>query len=291
MSSKVPDNREKWSDHFNLYIPLKSFFRKTMNQSHEDSTITRERFDAVLFDLDGVLTDTTRVHAACWKKMFDEFLRNWADSRGEEFHPFSIKEDYFLYVDGRLRSDGVRDFLQSRNINLPEGDPDAPPESETVSGLGNRKNDMVNALMESEGIEVYSDSVAWVRLLREQGFKIAVVSASSNCKTVLNAAKILDQFDTIVDGTVAADLGLAGKPLPDTFLNAAEQLGVEPKRAVVVEDAISGVQAGRSGGFGLVIGVARKGNGQALKENGADLVVENFDKFIHRRDAENAKKT
>jgi beta-phosphoglucomutase family hydrolase len=247
-----------------------------MNQSHADDAITRERFDAVLFDLDGVLTDTSRVHAACWKKMFDEFLHKRAESTSEVFRPFSISEDYYLYVDGRLRSDGVRDFLQSRNINLPEGDPDASPDSETVSGLGNRKNDMVNALMESEGIDVYPDSVAWVRLLRDQGYKTAVVSASRNCKTVLGFAKIADLFDTIVDGTVAADLGLAGKPAPDTFLKAAEQLGVEPKRAVVVEDALSGVQAGRSGGFGLVIGVARKGNAQALKENGADLAVENL---------------
>ena len=223
--------------------------------------------------------------------MFDEFLRKWSENRDEEFHPFSITDDYYLYVDGRLRSDGVRDFLQSRNINLPEGDPDAPPESETISGLGNRKNDMVNELMKTEGIDVYSDSVSWVRLLREQGYKTAVVSASSNCKTVLTSAKILDLFDTIVDGTVAADLGLAGKPSPETFLKAAEQLGVEPKRAVVVEDAISGVQAGRSGGFGLVIGVARKENAQALKENGADIVVENFNKFLHRRDAKSAKKT
>jgi beta-phosphoglucomutase family hydrolase len=241
--------------------------------------VTRQQFDAVLFDLDGVLTDTTRLHAACWKKMFDEFLRKRAENRGEEFRSFSITEDYFLYVDGRLRSDGVRDFLQSRTINLPEGDPDAPPESETVSGLGNRKNDMVNKLMASEGIHVYSDAVAWVRLLREQGYKTAVVSASNNCKTVLNSAKILNLFDIIVDGTVAADLGLAGKPSPDTFHNAAEQLGVEPKRAVVVEDAISGVQAGRSGGFGLVIGVARKENAQALKENGADVVVKSLDEL------------
>lgn len=242
--------------------------------------VTPERFDAVLFDLDGVLTDTAKVHAACWKKMFDEFLRKRAESRGEEFRSFSITEDYYLYVDGRLRSDGVRYFLRSRNINLPEGDPDAPPESETVSGLGNRKNDMVNALMESEGIDVYPDSMAWVRLLREQGYKTAVVSASSNCKTVLNSANILDLFDTIVDGTVAADLGLAGKPSPDTYLKAAEQLGAEPKRTVVVEDAISGVQAGRSGGFGLVIGVARKGNIKELKENGADLVVTDLSELI-----------
>ena len=256
---------------------------------NQDYTITREQFDAVLFDLDGVLTDTSRLHAACWKKMFDEFLRKRAESRGEEFHPFSIMDDYYLYVDGRLRSDGVRDFLKSRNINLPEGDPDASPDGETVSGLGNRKNEMVNALIESEGIDVYSDSVTWVRLLREQGYKIAVVSASNNCKTVLNAAKILDLFETIVDGSVAADLGLAGKPFPDTFLKAAEQLGAEPKRTVVVEDAISGVQAARSGGFGLVIGVARKGNAQALKENGADIVVEHFNTFLNRRDAEKIK--
>lgn len=251
---------------------------KTMKQFN--LPVTPERFDVVLFDLDGVLTDTAKVHAACWKKMFDEFLRKRAESRGEEYRPFSITEDYYLYVDGRLRSDGVRDFLRSRNVNLPEGDPDAPPESETVSGLGNRKNDMVNALMESEGIDVYPDSMAWVRLLREQGYKTAVVSASSNCKTILKSAKILDLFDTIVDGTVAADLGLAGKPSPDTYLKAAEQLGAEPKRAVVVEDAIAGVKAGRSGGFGLVIGVARKGNYQELKENGADLVVTDLSELI-----------
>lgn len=211
--------------------------------------------------------------------MFDEFLRKWAGSSGEVLQPFSITDDYYRYVDGRLRSDGVRDFLRSRNIILPEGDPDALPESDTVSGLGNRKNNMINSLMEAEGIDVYSDAVAWVRLLRERGYKTAVVSASSNCKTVLNAAKILDLFDIIVDGTVAANLGLAGKPSPDTFLKAAEQLGTEPQRAVVVEDAISGVQAGRSGGFGLVIGVARKGNAQALKENGADVVVKSLDEL------------
>ena len=251
-----------------------------MNQSNKDRFIRRDQFDAVLFDLDGVLTDTQGLHAACWKKMFDEFLRKRSENRGEEFHPFSITEDYYLYVDGRLRSDGVRDFLQSRNISLPEGNPDEPPESETVSGLGNRKNDMVNELMETEGVDVYSDSVAWVRLLRDQGYKTAVVSASSNCKTVLISAEILDLFDTIVDGTVAADLDLAGKPSPETFLKAAEQLGVDPKRTVVVEDAISGVQAGRSGGFGLIIGVARKENAEALKESGADIVVESFDEFL-----------
>jgi len=254
-----------------------------MNQLHENHTITRELFDAVLFDLDGVLTDTSRLHATCWKNMFDEFLRKRAKSKGEELKPFSITEDYHLYVDGRLRSDGVRAFLQSRNITLPEGAPDDPSESETVTGLGNRKNDMVNALIETEGVDVYADSVAWVRLLRNQGYKTAVVSASRNCKKVLTFTKMLDLFDTIVDGNVASDLDLAGKPSTETFLKAAEQLGVNPRRAVVVEDAISGVQAGRRGGFGLVIGVARKENADALKESGADIVVERFDEFLHRR--------
>ena len=251
-----------------------------MNPLPADYLITRKQFDAALFDLDGVLTDTTRLHAACWKKMFDEFLRKRAEESGDEFRPFSIADDYYRYVDGMLRSDGVRGFLRSRSINLPEGNPDAPPESETISGLGNRKNDMVNALMESEGIDAYPDSVAWIRLLREQGYKTAVVSASSNCKAVLNAAKILDFFDIIVDGTVAATLGLAGKPSPDTFLKAAEQLDTEPRRAVVVEDAISGVQAGRSGAFGLVIGVAREGNAQVLKENGADIAVKSLAELL-----------
>jgi len=243
-------------------------------------SITPERFDAVLFDLDGVLTMTEKIHAACWKRMFDDFLQKRSESMEEPFRPFEIPRDYRLYVDGKLRFDGVREFLHSRGIKLPEGDPDAPPDSETVCGLGNRKNDMVNEVLESEGVEAYQGSVAWLRHLRDQGIKTAVVSASSNCKTVLNSAKILDLFDTIVDGTVAADLGLAGKPSPDTYLKAAEQLGAEPKRAVVVEDAISGVQAGRSGGFGLVIGVARKGNTRELKENGADLVVNDLNKLI-----------
>ncbi len=251
-----------------------------MNQSLKNYAITREGFDAVLFDLDGVLTDTSRLHAACWKKVFDEFLQKWTQKEGTKFRPFSISEDYYLYVDGRLRSDGIRDFLRSRNISLPEGNPDASPDSKTICGLGNRKNNMVNMLMDSEGIEVYPDAVAWVRFLRKQGFKTAVVSASSNCKAVLSTAKILDLFDTVVDGVIASVLGLAGKPSPDTFLKAAEQLDVDPRRAVVVEDAISGVQAGRRGGFGMVIGVARKGNTRALKENGADLVVENLDELL-----------
>ena len=251
-----------------------------MNQSDTDNPIARDGFDAVLFDLDGVLTATAKVHAACRKKMFDEYLRKRAAENNEPFQPFDIETDYRLYVDGKPRFDGVRDFLRSRGIHLPEGNPDAPPGSETVCGLGNRKNEMIKAVIESEGVEAYEGSVALVRHLRSEGIKTAVVSSSQNCEAVLVAAKIADLFDVRVDGEVADQLRLAGKPAPDTYLKAAEQLGVDPKRAVVVEDALSGVQAGRDGGFGLVIGVARKGNADELKGNGADIVVTDLGELL-----------
>jgi alpha,alpha-trehalase len=245
-----------------------------------DQVVTRDKFDAVLFDLDGVLTDTAKVHAACWKSMFDDFLRQRADERNEPFQPFDITTDYKLYVDGRPRYDGVRSFLKSRAIELPYGDPNEPPNNETICGLGNRKDEMVTEAFESEGVEAYEGSVALVAHLREQGIKTAVVSASSNCEAVLKAAGIADLFDARVDGVAIARLNLAGKPAPDTFLKAAEELGVEPKRAVVVEDAISGVQAGRDGGFGLVIGVDRKGDAEALRENGANIVVADLGEML-----------
>jgi alpha,alpha-trehalase len=235
--------------------------------------LTRDRFDAVLFDLDGVLTDTARLHASAWKQMFDEYLAARAERTGEPFRPFDIGSDYVQYVDGKPRFDGVRDFLASRDIELPQGAADDPPARETVCGLGNRKNELVNATMAAEGVEAYPGSVALVRELRAQGMKTAVVTSSSNCETVLAAAKIADLFDARVDGNDLCELGLAGKPAPDAFLEAARRLGVDAKRAVVVEDAISGVQAGSAGGFGLVLGVARKDNAQALADNGADLVV------------------
>jgi len=243
--------------------------------------MTRDRFDAVLFDLDGVLTGTAKVHAACWKKLFDDFLRQEAAERHEPFRPFDIERDYRLYVDGKPRFEGARSFLESRGIHLPYGDPDSSPGCETVHGLGNRKDEMVKEALEAEGVEAYEGSVALVRHLRSQGIKTAVVSASSNCEAVLNAARIADLFDVRIDGEVAARLNLAGKPAPDTFLKAAEQLGVAPKRAVVVEDAISGVQAGRAGGFGLVIGVDRKGDAKALWENGADVVVTDLGEMLY----------
>jgi beta-phosphoglucomutase family hydrolase len=240
---------------------------------NQPNPITPDRFGAVLFDLDGVVTATAKVHAACWKKMFDDFLRERAAEHSDPFRPFDIDADYKAYVDGKLRYDGVRSFLASRGIELPEGDSNSPPDHKTVCGLGNLKDTMVKKALQSEGVEVYEGTLTFVRRLRVQGFKTAVVSASTNCRGVLNAAGVADLFDVRVDGEVASLLKLPGKPAPDTFLEAAKRLGVRPERAVVVEDAISGVQAGRAGGFGLVIGVDRKGHHEALRENGADLVV------------------
>jgi len=235
--------------------------------------ITRDQYDAVLLDLDGVITDTASLHAACWKQMFDDYLQNRATQRGEAFRPFDIATDYRLYVDGKPRYDGVRDFLISRGIGLPEGSPDDPMQAETVDGLGNRKNDLVNKIIEDKGVEPYQGSVKLLHQLRDQGFKIAVVTSSQNCTAVLKAAKLEDCFDLQVDGNMIHDQRLAGKPAPDTYLRAAKLLGVEPARAVVIEDALSGVEAGSAGGFGLVIGVARKGNADELRRHGAHLVV------------------
>jgi beta-phosphoglucomutase family hydrolase len=235
--------------------------------------ITRDKYDAVLFDLDGVITDTANLHAACWKQMFDEYLQKRAMQRGEGFRPFDLTTDYRLYVDGKPRFDGVRDFLTSRGIQLPEGSPDDPPEMETVSGLGNRKNDLVNEVIEDVGVEPYEGSVKLIHQLCDHGFKIAVVTSSQNCAVVLKAVNLDAFFKVLVDGNMIQEKQLAGKPAPDTFLIAAKLLGVEPARAVVIEDAISGVEAGFKGNFGLVIGVARKGNAEELLRHGAHLVV------------------
>jgi beta-phosphoglucomutase family hydrolase len=241
--------------------------------------LSADRFDAVLFDLDGVLTDTAAVHARAWATMFDAFLRDWAERHGQPFTAFT-SDDYKTYVDGKPRYDGVRSFLQSRAIDLPEGTTDDDPSLETVRGLGNRKNDLVNRLLDDEGVVRYEGSLALVTQLRDQGILLAVVSSSKNCAKVLAAAGISDLFDARVDGVVAAERGLPGKPAPDTFLAAAADLGVKPERAVVVEDAISGVQAGRAGGFGLVIGVDREGHPEALRRNGADVVVSDLGELV-----------
>ena len=251
-----------------------------MPQSETERVITRERYDAVLLDLDGVITDTASIHAACWKQMFDEYLQKRATQRGEAFHPFDIATDYRLYVDGKPRFDGVRDFLKSRRIQLPEGSPNDPSQADTVCGLGNRKNDLVNKIIEDKGVEPYKGSVKLLHQLRDQGFKIAVVTSSQNCTAVLKAAKLDDCFDLQVDGNMIHAQHLAGKPAPDTYMMAARLLGVEPKRAVVIEDALSGVEAGRAGNFGLVIGVARKGNTDELRRHGANLVVNDLDELV-----------
>ncbi len=236
--------------------------------------ITADKYDAVLFDMDGVLTMTMKIHAACWKKMFDEFLLKRALSQNDVFQPFEITTDYKAYVDGKLRYDGVQSFLSSRMIDLPYGSPEDGPSVETVCGLGNRKDRMVNELIRSEGVEILEGAIEVVEAVREAGIKTAVVSASKNCTMILDFAGIRSLFDYIVDGHVAAKLNLAGKPAPDTFLEAARELGVEPSRAVVIEDAVSGVAAGKAGGFSLIIGVDHHGDKSVLRDNGADIVIE-----------------
>jgi beta-phosphoglucomutase family hydrolase len=251
-----------------------------MLQPESRRVITRDQYDAVLLDLDGVITDTANLHATCWKQMFDEYLQKRAAQRGEAFRPFDLARDYRLYVDGKPRFDGVRDFLTSRGIQLPEGSPDDPPQVETVGGLGNRKDELINELIEDIGVEAYEGSIKLIQHLRHDGFKIAVVTSSQNCTTVLKAAKLDAFFEVRVDGNMIEAQKLAGKPAPDTFLIAAKLLGVEPARTVVIEDAISGVQAGFNGNFGLVIGVARKGNAEELQRHGAHLVVKDLGELV-----------
>jgi beta-phosphoglucomutase family hydrolase len=252
-----------------------------MRQQVQDrGVISRDRYDAVLFDLDGVITNTAKLHAACWKQMFDEYLQKRATERGEAVRPFDLATDYRLYLDGKPRFDGVRDFLASRDIKLPEGNSGDAPQAETVRGLGNRKNVLVSDAIEHMGVEAYEGSVQFIHQLRREGFKIALVTSSENCAAVLKAAKLDALFDVRVDGHMVETQDLAGKPAPDTFLMAAKLLGVEPRRAVVVEDAIPGVQAGCSGSFGLVIGVARKGNAEELKQHGANVVVNDLSELV-----------
>lgn len=224
-------------------------------------------YDAVLFDLDGVITPTADLHMRAWAEMFTAFL----DSHGVS-EPYT-DDDYFAYVDGKPRYDGVRSFLHSRGIDIPEGEPSDPPDAETVCGLGNRKNDVFNAVLARDGIAPYPGSVRLLDALAERGTAVAVVSSSKNARTVLAAAHLTDRFEVVVDGVVAAELGLPGKPRPDTFLHAAERLGALAARAVVVEDAVSGVAAGRAGDFGLVVGVDRGAGERTLLDAGADVVV------------------
>jgi beta-phosphoglucomutase family hydrolase len=241
-----------------------------------------DKIEALLFDMDGVLTQTAKVHAAAWKQTFDEFLRQRAQERGEKFVPFDKDSDYDEYVDGKPREDGVRSFLESRGIKLPEGDPDDAPDAETIQGVGNNKNERVLKLIHEQGVDAYEGSVRYVQAAKQAGLKRAVVSSSTNTHEVLAAAKLADLFDTVIDGTVAHRDHLHGKPAPDTFLAGAKALGVEPDHAVVFEDALAGVQAGRAGKFGYVVGVDRVGQRDALKAHGADVVVEDLAELLEK---------
>lgn len=228
---------------------------------------------ACLFDLDGVLTKTATVHARAWKQTFDTFLRLRAERTGESWVPFDAVADYDRFVDGKSRADGTRSFLASRGIELPEGASDDSPDAETVHGVGNRKNATLLRRIRQDGVDPYSGSVKYVEAARDAGLRRAVVSSSANCRDVLIAAGIEDLFEARIDGVVAEARRLRGKPAPDTFLAGAAAVGVHPSEAAVFEDALAGVQAGRAGGFGFVVGVDRVGQAEALRDHGADLVV------------------
>ncbi len=233
-----------------------------------------------LFDLDGVLTQTALVHNAAWKETFDEYLRRRADADGTSFVPFDSGSDYLKYVDGRQRADGVRTFLASRGIELPEGTPEDGVDAETINGIGNRKNVLVLKNIAEGKVKVYDGSVTYLHAVRDAGMRTAVVSASANCRDVLRAAGIEELLEERVDGVVARAEGLPGKPAPDTFLAAAKRLGVDPQNAAVFEDALAGVEAGKAGGFGFVVGVDRVGHADDLRAHGADIVVSDLAELL-----------
>jgi beta-phosphoglucomutase family hydrolase len=237
---------------------------------------------ACLFDLDGVLTQTALVHNAAWKQTFDAFLQRWSTQHGEPFQPFDPGADYHQYVDGRPRADGVRTFLASRGITLPEGTPDDGPDQETVNGIGNRKNELVLQKIREGAVQVYPGSVDYLHAVRDAGLRRAVVSASANCADVLRAAGIADLLEVRVDGITARTEKLPGKPAPDTFRYGADLLGVDPENCAVFEDALAGVAAGKAGGFGIVIGVDRVGQADALRAHGADVVVQDLAELLQQ---------
>jgi beta-phosphoglucomutase family hydrolase len=238
---------------------------------------------ACLFDLDGVLTRTAVVHARAWKGMFDAFLESWSAGHGQPFVPFDLDRDYGSYVDGRPRLDGTRTFLASRGIELPEGTPQDLPGVPTVQGLSNAKNVEVLRRIRSDGVEVYPDSLAYLRAVRAAGLATAVVSSSANTADVLHVTGLTELFDARIDGDVAQQRHLAGKPAPDTFLAGAAELGTDAAGAVVFEDALAGVEAGRAGRFALVVGVDRVGHAEALREHGADVVVTELTQLVHEQ--------
>lgn len=229
-------------------------------------------FDTVIFDMDGVIKKTAITHAAAWKKMFDEFLQKRVVELGEEFVEFT-QNDYLAYVDGKPRYKGVASFLESRNITIEFGEIADEPGKETVCGLGNRKNEAFNEVIDRDGVEVYESTAQMLKDLTAAGIKLGVASSSKNCAPVLEAVDLLKTFGARVDGVVSAELGLSGKPEPDIFTTACDMLDSSPAKSIVVEDAVSGVQAGAKGNFGLTLGIAREDNEKELAENGADFVV------------------
>jgi beta-phosphoglucomutase family hydrolase len=235
---------------------------------------------ACLFDLDGVLTPTATIHASAWKTMFDAFLQHSSRATGGSLQPFDAVADYDQYVDGKPREDGVRSFLAARHITLPEGSVDDPPEAETIHGLGNRKDQLFLHLLRTDGIKPYEGSVRYLHAARDAGLRLAVVSSSKNCGEVLRGADLAGMFDAQVDGVVALAKRLPGKPAPDTYLEAARMLGAAPSQAAVFEDALAGVEAGRAGAFGFVVGVDRAGQAAALRRHGADVVVTDLAELI-----------
>lgn len=230
-------------------------------------------FEVVLFDLDGVITKTAVLHAAAWKRLFDEYLKKLATRTGSPYEPFDPSRDYQLYVDGKSRYEGVKDFLTSRHVTLPSGSPDDGPAHETLYGLGNKKDEYFEGYLRETGVVVYPGTVRYLHAARAAGLKAAVVSSSHHCGEIIQSAGLAPLFETRVDGQEIDRLHLHGKPAPDTFLEAARRLGVLPAKAIVIEDALAGVQAGQAGGFGLVIGINRENQAEALREHGADIVV------------------
>jgi beta-phosphoglucomutase family hydrolase len=237
---------------------------------------------ACLFDMDGVVTQTAVVHAAAWKEMFDDFLRARAQSTGTEFVPFDAHAEYDAYVDGKPRQDGTRAFLESRGIELLEGTPDDPPGTPTIYGLSNRKNDLVLAKLAQGGVQVYEGTVTYIRSVRDKVISTAIVSSSANTKQILDSAGLAGLFDVRVDGLTASERGLRGKPAPDTFLAAAEELRRPASAAAVFEDALAGVEAGRAGHFALVVGVDRVGQAEELAKHGADIVVQDLAELLEK---------
>jgi len=235
---------------------------------------------ACLFDLDGVLTNTAAVHDKAWTEMFDAFLRERSERTREPFVPFDPHADYITYVDGKPRPDGVRDFLASRGITLPEGSPDDPPEAETVHGLGNRKNVALLRVIAEDGVEVFEGSRRYLQAARDAGLRRAVVSSSANTEQVLDVTGLAEYIEARVDGVTLREQGLKGKPAPDTFLEGARVLGVTPEQAAVFEDALAGVEAGKAGQFGYVVGVDRVGQADALAARGADVVVRDLEELL-----------